>query len=81
MDLNTFTKVGALTLSDGEGYPRDSVIDTNRQLAYFGAGNLTPTVVKIDLTSFSRLASIQLLDGEDSFDSAVLDPLNDYMYI
>jgi hypothetical protein len=65
MDLETFTRVGAIELPDGP--LRTAVIDPAGRYAYFGGRS---RVVKIDLRSFTRVDALPIPDVS----SAVMDP-------
>lgn len=77
IDLTTFTEVsGHIVLNSGESGLACAVIDTVNRLAYFGtitSLNNTSKVVKIDLSTFTRVTSITTNSGESVFNSAVID--------
>ena len=78
--LSDFTRVGALTLNDGErGFC--AVIDTANGFAYFGAPTIPGTVVKVRLLDLTRVGALTLNSGEDGeLVSAVIDTANGFAY-
>jgi hypothetical protein len=78
--LNTFTRVGNLTLNTGENNLYSAVIDTVRGYAYFGTDASPGIVVKVDLSPFTRVGSLSLNTGENSLHSAVIDAAHGYAY-
>jgi hypothetical protein len=71
LDLETFTRVGAIELPDGPLWT--AVIDPAGRYAYFGG---RWRVVKIDLRSFTRVDALRIPDVS----SAVMDPAGRYAY-
>jgi hypothetical protein len=71
LDLETFTRVGAIELPDGPLWT--AVIDPAGRYAYFGG---RWRVVKIDLQSFTRVDALRIPDVS----SAVMDPAGRYAY-
>ncbi len=57
-----------------------AVIDTEHGFAYFGTWTKPGTIVKVRLSTFTRVGAIVLNAGEDGLRSAVIDPQNDYAY-
>jgi hypothetical protein len=70
--------VGSLTLNYGENADC-AVIDPSGGYAYFGnGGSITSRVVKIDLSSFTRVGAVELNSGEGFLSCAVIDPVKGY---
>jgi hypothetical protein len=55
-------------------------MDSKGKFAYFGMFTLEPYIVKIDLTTFTRVGSISLSPGEDYLHTASIDPADRYAY-
>lgn len=77
VNLTTFSEVsGPVVFLSGEGGLTSAVIDTPNRLAYFGTSlniNNTDNVVKVDLSTFTRLSSVTLNSGESSLACAVIE--------
>ncbi len=81
IDLQTFTRAGALVLGDDQSYTqRAATIDHQGRFAYFGVN--WGTVVKIDLTNFTAVNSIDTIDPSlgTMLGSALIDPDDQYAY-
>lgn len=61
IDLTTFTRASAITLASGDAFCKSALIDTDRQLAYFGMAS--GLIVKIDLNTFTRVSTLVLISG------------------
>ncbi|HUR24363.1 MAG TPA: Ig-like domain-containing protein [Acidimicrobiales bacterium] len=77
VDLDTFQRVGALTLATGDT-PTSAVMDPAGRYAYFGTSN--GRVVKVDLNTFEQVGVIILEPGENNLNSAAIDPAGAYAY-
>jgi hypothetical protein len=51
--LSNFTRVGVVTLSNGEDDLSSAVIDTNQGFAYFGTSTAPGRIIKVDLSNAS----------------------------
>jgi hypothetical protein len=72
--LSDFSKVGTLTLSEGENGLRSAVIDAEAGYAYFGTYTEPGIIVKINLSTFTRESALTLTTDERNLTSAVIDP-------
>jgi hypothetical protein len=87
IDLATFTRVDALTLPSGETFVHlpyqnvstAAVIDTINGFAYFGTDTAPAKIIKIDLSTFTRVDALTLPPGEIYLQTAVIDD-NGYGY-
>ncbi len=83
---NLPTRVGAVTLEDGENQLASAVIDVVGGYAYFGTGvsGVPGRVVKVALGAGAnlpmRVGAVTLEDGESQLNSAVIDVPNGYSY-
>jgi hypothetical protein len=80
VDLDTFSRAGAVTLEAGEHSVGSVVIDPAGQFAYLGIDS-PAQVVKVDLATFERIDAITLEAGEMALYSAVIDPAGEYVYL
>jgi hypothetical protein len=78
------SRVGAVTLADGERNLGSAVIDAANGFAYFGTLTTPGRVVKIALGTGSdppsRVGAVTLESGEDTLECAVIDPINGFAY-
>ena len=72
VDLPTFTRVGALTLDEGESQLRSAAIDAAAGFAYFGANTSPGKIVKVRLSDFTRVNALTLKTGQNNPTSAVM---------
>lgn len=71
---------GALTIATvGKGDLDTAVIDPAGKFAYFARHGTVNEVIKVDLESMTKVASVQLLSNETPI-SGVMDPDGDYAY-
>lgn len=79
IDLSTFTEVATLSLDDGSGFvfTQASVINVEGGFAYVGF-DWPGKVVKVDLSTFSVVQT--LTASKPYLDSAVIDPINKFIY-
>lgn len=80
VDLESYVRVGMITLAQGEDFVTSGVIDPAGHQAYFGTSTTPGRVVRIDLDSFQRVDAIVLEAGEDSLSTAVIDPAGAFAY-
>lgn len=85
VDVQTWQRVGAITLAQGEGDDTEgflfsAVMDPAGHYAYFGTGTYPGKVIKIDLERFERVGSITLEAGEEVLRAAVIDPSGQFAY-
>jgi len=81
VNLETFTLAGSLNpLSPPYLAYGPVVIDRLGQYAYIGTHTHPGTVVKISLSSFTKVGEITLRSGEDNLACAVMDPNGQYAY-
>lgn len=57
-----------------------AVIDTEQGFAYFGTWTKPGTIVKVRLSTFTRVGALVLNAGENGLRSAVIDATNGYAY-
>ena len=57
-----------------------AVIDSEQGFAYFGTWTKPGTIVKVRLSTFTRVGAIVLNSGENGLRSAVIDSTNGYAY-
>jgi len=78
------TRVGAVTLNDGDSRLSSAVIDAENGYAYFGTSTDPGRVVKVALgdgdASPVHVGTLTLSDGEYHLSGAVVDPGNGYAY-
>ncbi|HUR22406.1 MAG TPA: Ig-like domain-containing protein, partial [Acidimicrobiales bacterium] len=84
INLDTFERVGSITLEPGEIYLDSGVMDPGGNSAYFatsGTSDVPAAIVKIDLTTFQRVGALTL-NGSDEMQmlSAVVDPKGAFAY-
>ena len=76
----SFTRVSTIRFNSGEDDIYPAVIDPRGQYAYFGTWTYPQgQVIKVDLSSFTRVSSISLADAS-YLRSAVIDPSGQYAY-
>jgi adenosine/AMP kinase len=76
-----FSEAGiSLTLNTGEDILQSAVIDTANGFAYFGTYTLPGIVVKVNLSTFTRVGALSLNTGEDLLSSAAIDTANGFAY-
>jgi len=85
INLATFTRVGTLNFFCGfpscyENTPHSGLIDTAKHLAYFVMQSYPCRIVKVDLTTFTRLNVLTLNAGENNCSSASIDTTNGFLY-
>ncbi|HUR17304.1 MAG TPA: Ig-like domain-containing protein, partial [Acidimicrobiales bacterium] len=83
VDLDTFQRVGAISLEVGDQVDAlSAVIDPVGRYAYFGTGDYDQVgrVVKVDLVAFERAGTLAFEPGETRPDSALMDPAGRYAY-
>ncbi|MBI5154109.1 SUMF1/EgtB/PvdO family nonheme iron enzyme [Candidatus Poribacteria bacterium] len=80
VDLDSFTRVGAVSFLIGEDSPRAAVIDLEAHAAYFGTHTAPGRVVKVDLDTFTRVGSAMLESGENWIYGGVFDPFQKLAY-
>lgn len=85
VDVQTWQRVGAITLAQGEGDDIESflfsaVMDPAGHYAYFGTGTYPGKVIKVDLERFERVGSLTLEAGEEVLRAAVIDPSGQFAY-
>ena len=87
VDLDNFSRVGALTLEPGENqFIARGLMDPRGAFAYFvtgerDGGNPRPAVVvKIDLHTFTRVGAITLETDEGGVSSALIGPDGEFAY-
>jgi hypothetical protein len=67
-------------VADGQAVFTASVVDPAGRYAYFGTNSIPGSIVKVDLATFKRVATIALPSGEDAPRSAVIDAAGRYAY-
>ena len=79
LEIKTFGREGAITLPSAESQSSAALVDPAGRFAYFGTSTSPARVVKVDLSTFQRVAA---LDLSDAFfvTSAVMDPAGHYAY-
>jgi hypothetical protein len=85
VNLSSFTRAGSLTLTlnaDDWGLS-SAVIDTINGFAYFGTANLSSgpsQVIKVNLSTFTRVGAITMNSDEDRLECAVIDTTHGFAY-
>lgn len=81
VDLSDFSRVGTLTLPNGDEGIRSAVIDPDAGFVYFGlATRSNGKVVKINLNDFSYVDTLSTESGFEDLTSAVIDTANGFAY-
>ncbi len=78
--LNDFTRVGAITLGEGQNECSSAAIDVANNYAYFGLGTAPGQIARVNLTSFTQDGTLNLESGEDFLEAATIDTANGYAY-
>ena len=84
--LSDLTRVAALTYTTGEGFFLTGVIDpldptdSSSGYMYFGTDDAPGQIVKVRLSTFSKVATLSLLSGENRLQSSVIDRVNNFAY-
>lgn len=84
VNLVGLTRVGALTLDAGDDVSttEGAAIDATNGFVYFSALNPAPgRVIKIDIPSFTKVASVNLSTGANSARTITYDALNGFLYV
>ncbi len=84
IDLSDLTQVGTIIFDPNESNIRVALIDTINHFAYFGLQcnvmeTILPRIIKIDLTTFTRVDTLILSSGED-VNCGVIDVANQFAY-
>src|SRR6266516_5385249 len=64
-EAQTFNRAGSLAFNPGETNLASSVIDTAAGFAYFGTDTSPGVIVRVRLSNFTRVASLDLNAGDD----------------
>lgn len=67
-------------VADGQAVFTAAVVDPAGRYGYFGTNSAPGSIVKVDLATFKRVATITLPAGEDAPRSAVIDAAGRYAY-
>jgi tRNA A37 threonylcarbamoyladenosine modification protein TsaB len=70
----------AKSIDLGEDYFWPAVIDQAKGFAYFGTYTQPCQIIKVRLSDFTRVGSLQFPVGENECSSAVIDSANNYAY-
>jgi hypothetical protein len=81
INLSTFTRVDAITMSAGENELYAAAVDSANGFAYFGTETCgTAYVIKVNLSTFTRVGALTLNTPECDLDQFLIDPANGFLY-